>query len=226
MRGNLESQARRFADEVSGLLNKTVTHGIRISSLETDNGHGIIGKGITSSNPNPEPIPISTSGTKAVVFLYMQHSYELDPEGVYLTMTESTMSLYTSPEMEDDQLIVGIDYTRNPVNQFPSAHLHVSGQRGDLDAVYLGDERKTRKLRDLHFPVGGKRFRPTLEDLVEFMVTEEMVDPRTGWEQVVKDHRARWEAIQVKAAVRRNQEDAAAALREAGWDAIAPAVEA
>jgi hypothetical protein len=223
---DLESQARRFADEVSGLLNKTVTHGIRISYLKTDKGHGIIGKGITSSNPNPEPIPISPSGRKAVVFLYMQHSYELDPEGVYLTMTESTMSLYTSPEMEDDQLLLGVDYARNPVNQFPSAHLHVSGQRDDLDAVYLGDERKTRKLRDLHFPVGGKRFRPSLEDLVEFMVTEEMVDPRPGWEQVVKEHRARWEGIQLKAAVRRNQEDAAAALREAGWDVAAPEFDA
>lgn len=222
MTGDLESQARRFADEVSGLLNKTVTHGIRISSLKTDKGHGIIGKGITSSDPNPEPIPISPSGRKAVVFLYMQHSYELDPEGVYLTMTESTMSLYTSPAMEDDQLIVGIDYARNPVNQFPSAHLHVSGQRDDLDAIYLGDKRKIRKLRDLHFPVGGKRFRPTLEDLVEFMITEEMVDPRPGWEQVVKEHRARWEAIQLKAAVRRNQEDAADALREAGWKITAP----
>ena len=153
----------------------------------------------------------------AVVFLYLLHSYEPDPEGVYLTMTQSTMSLYTSAAMEDERLIVGIDYARNPGNQFPGAHLHVAGQRDDLDAVYLGDERKTRKLRDLHFPVGGKRFRPTLEDLVEFMVTEEMVDPRPGWEQVVKDHRTRWEAIQVKAAVRRNQKDAAIALREAGW---------
>ncbi len=181
-----------------------------------------MGRGVTDKNPDPKPIPISHSNKKPAVFLYLLHSYEFDPEGVYLTMTQSTMSLYTSPDMEDDQLIVGIDYARNPGNQFPGAHLHVAGKRDDLDAIYLGNERKTRKLRDLHFPVGGKRFRPTLEDLVEFTITEEMVDPRPGWEQVVKDHRARWEAIQVKAAVRRNQEDAADALREAGWDVNPP----
>ncbi len=181
-----------------------------------------MGRGVTDKEPDPKPIPISPSDKKAAVFLYLLHSYEFDPEGLYLTMAQSTMSLYTSPDMQDDQLIVGIDYARDPRNQFPGAHLHVAGQRDDLDAVYLGDKRKTRKLRDLHFPVGGKRFRPTLEDLVEFMVTEEMVDPRPGWEHVVERHRARWNAIQVKAAVRRNQEDAAAALQEAGWCTTTP----
>lgn len=222
MAESLEKQARRFAGDISDLLTKTVTDGIRVSALETAEGHGIIGAGISRSRSTSLPIPISPTRRDAVVFLYLLHSYEPDPEGVYLTMTQSTMSLYTSPDMEDNQLIVGIDYARNPGNQFPGAHLHVAGQRDDLDAVYLGDERKTRKLRDLHFPVGGKRFRPSLEDLVEFMVTEEMVEPRPGWEQEVKKHRARWEAIQLKAAVRRNQEDAAAALREAGWDVTPP----
>ncbi len=209
MTKSLEEQARHFAADISDLLNKTVTHGIRVSCLHTHIGHRIIGKGVTKTTPDPEPIPISPSDNKALVFLYLLHSYDLDPEGAYLTITKSTMSLYTSPKMEDEQLIVGIDYTRNPSNHFPAAHLHVAGQRDDLDAIYLGHDRKTRKLRDLHLPVGGKRFRPTLEDLVEFMITEEMVNPRDGWEQVLQEHRSRWEAIQLKAAVRRNPEDAA-----------------
>ena len=225
MAESLENQARRFADDISDLLNKTVTDGIRVSALKTAKGHGIIGAGISKKRSVSLPIPITPSGSAAVVYLYLLHSYEFDPEGVYLTMTQSTMSLYTSPALEDDQLVVGIDFARNPGNRFPGAHLHVAGQRDDLDAIYLGDERKTRKLRDLHFPVGGKRFRPSLEDLVEFMITEEMVDPRPAWEQVVREHRARWEAIQVKAAVRRNQEDAAVALREAGWTVAPPHVD-
>lgn len=220
---DLDTQARRFAGETSELLNNTVTDGVRVSALRTAAGRTIMGTGISRSHASPNPIPIAPSGSKPVVFLYLVHSYELDPEGVYLTMSTSTMSLYTSPEMEDDQLIVGIDYVRSPSNQFPGSHLHVAGHRDDLDAVYLGDERKTRKLRDLHLPVGGRRFRPTLEDLVEFMVTEEMVVPRPKWRQVVEEHRSRWEAIQVKAAVRRRQGDAATALREAGWTVTQPA---
>ena len=219
---SLEVQARRFAGNISDLLNKTVTHGIRVSVLRDAKGRGIIGAGISQKRSVSLPIPIAPSGGKAVVYLYLLHSYELDPEGVYLTMTKSTMSLYTSQEMKDDQLIVGIDYTRNPGNQFPGAHLHVFGRRDDLDTIYLGSTRKARQLRDLHLPVGGKRFRPTLEDIVEFMVTEEMVVPKPGWEEVVQEHRDRWEALQLKAAVRRNPQDAAAALRADGWMVSAP----
>ncbi len=65
--------------------------------------------------------------------------------------------------------------------------------------------------------MGGKRFRPALEDLIEFMVTEEMVEPRPDWHDTLDVHRAKWEAIQLKAAVRRNQHDAADALKESGW---------
>ncbi len=218
----LEAQARHFAADISDLLNKTVTHGIQVSSATTEQGDGIIGAGISKKRSISLPIPISPSREKAVVFLYLLHAYKLDSEGIHLTITKSTMSLYTSPKMKDEQLIVGIDYTRNPSNHFPAAHLHVAGQRDDLDGIYLGYDRKTRKLRDLHLPVGGKRFRPTLEDLVEFMITEEMVNPRGGWEQVLQEHRSRWEAIQLKAAVRRNPEDAATELRDASWEVTAP----
>ncbi len=214
---SLDSQARQFAKQTSNLLNKTVTTGVRISVLETVAGNRIMGSGVSRNQPSPSPISISHSQRNPVVYLYLMHSYELDPEGVYLTMTSSTMSLYTSPGMGDDQLIVGIDYARSSPNQYPGAHLHVAGTRDDLDSVYLGDDRKTRKLRDLHLPVGGKRFRPTLEDLIEFMVTEEMVVPRPNWRATLDDHRAKWETIQLKAAVRRNQQDAADALKESGW---------
>ena len=222
MAEDLETQARRFAAETSELLNGTVADGVRVSALSTASGHTIMGAGVKKTQASPDPIPIAPSGSKALVFLYLIHSYELDPEGVYFTMS-STMSLYTSTEMEDDQLIVGIDYVRNPSNEFPGSHLHVAGHRDDLDSIYLGDERKTRKLRDLHLPVGGKRFRPTLEDLIEFMVTEEMVVPRPQWRRVVDDHRDRWTRIQVKASTRRYQDDAAEALREAGWELTPPA---
>lgn len=206
-RDDLHKQARRFAKETSDLLNGTVTHGVRISTLTTSGGRAIMGSGIRKTNPEPTPIPIAPEGGKPVVFLFLIHAYGFDPEGRYLTMEASTMSLYTSPEMDRDQLVVGIDYVREPSNQFPGAHLHVSGHRDDLDDIYLGDKRKTRQLRDLHLPVGGKRFRPTLEDLIEFMVTEEMVVPRPQWRAVVDAHRATWASKQLRAAVRRSPDE-------------------
>jgi hypothetical protein len=215
--GDLDAQARSFALRTADLLNNTVTHGVEISALRTTTGRAVMGSGLTPTSIMPRPISIGLEGSRPVVFLYLVHTYGLDPEGVYLTMSASTMSLYSSPGMADDELIVAIDYVREPVDPFPGAHLRVAGDRRDLDRLHLGMASRHRRLRDLHLPVGGRRFRPTLEDLIQFMVTEEMVIPRPQWRSVMELHRAEWEASQVRAAARRCQEDAARALREAGW---------
>lgn len=214
MGDDLRAQARAFADQTSELLNGTLTKGVRISSVVTKTGLTVMGCGVTRTSPSPKPIPL---GDERRVWLYLLHSYGWDPEEEFLTMTRSTLSLYTSESMEDHELVVGMDYIREPANQYPGCHLHVHGDRDDLDHIYLGDTRDSRKLRDLHLPVGGKRFRPTLEDLIEFVITEEMANPHDGWADVVAEHRRRWQEIQLKAAVRRQQDVAAEALQAAGW---------
>jgi hypothetical protein len=73
-----------------------------------------------------------------------------------------------------------------------------------------------RPLKDFHFPVGGRRFRPSLEDVIEFLVAERLASPRTGWESAVEEHRAKWEDRQLRAAVCRNPDVAIAQLREQG----------
>lgn len=215
MTQNLEAQARDFAAQTSDLLNGTLTNGIRVSSVTTSAGRTAMGCGVTPKNLIATPIRLGQPS--AGIWLYLQHSYGLDPEGVHLTMTQSTISLYSSFDMGDDDLLLGIDYVREPTNEYPGSHLHVSGARDDLDRIYRGDQRKSRKLRDLHLPVGGKRYRPTLEDMIEFVVTEEMATPHDGWRGVVLDHRRRWELIQLKAAVRRDPAIAADALLAEGW---------
>ena len=100
MAGDLEAQARRFANETSDLLNGTVCRGVRISTLRTPRGDVIMGPGIKKTRPDPAPIPITT-GSKARVFLYLIHSYCLDPEGEFLTMASSTLSLTATPDASD-----------------------------------------------------------------------------------------------------------------------------
>lgn len=181
-----------------------------------------MGHGVSKTHPNAMPIPISIGSSKPRVWLYVIHTYDLDDEGAWLMMLSSTISIYTSPEMNDDELVLALDYIREPANQYPGCHLHVSGVRSDLDSIYLGSDRKSRKLRDLHLPVGGKRYRPTLEDVIEFMITEEMVSPRSGWDSVLGQHRAVWFQRQLAAAVRRSPEIAADALRREGWRVDSP----
>jgi hypothetical protein len=79
-----------------------------------------------------------------------------------------------------------------------------------------------RTLGRFHFPVGGRRFRPTLEDLIEFLVVEGLVDSYANWRTVLLEHRGRWERLQLQAAVRRDSEAAADALTDLGWICTAP----
>jgi hypothetical protein len=58
----------------------------------------------------------------------------------------------------------------------------------------------------LHLPVGGKRFRPCLEDLVEMLIVEELTVGRPGWQEAIEEHRSRFRRIQLMAAVRDDPE--------------------
>lgn len=142
---DLDAQARSFAADTSDVLNRTICNGVRITPLTTANGKTIMGFGIKRTKIQPDPLPIGLAGTKPRLILCLAHSYELDPEGVYLAVSTSTMSLYSSEAMEDDDLVVAIDYTRQPVNSFPGSHLHVSGERSDLTSCTSGiDESRGR----------------------------------------------------------------------------------
>jgi hypothetical protein len=50
--------------------------------------------------------------------------------------------------------------------------------------------------------VGGRRYRPTLEDVIEFLVIENLADARDGWADVLACHRKAWERLQLSAAIR------------------------
>jgi len=176
----------------------------------------IVGYKVNKTNPNPQRLPL-TLGKKPRAWLWMVHGLDLDSEGLHLMSASSSYDLFVT-EDEHREALVGIDYTREPANEYPAVHLHVDGIRDDLDAA-CG---QSTKLIDLHLPVGGKRYRPVLEDLIEFAILEGMADPRDGWEKALKEHRERWFVLQLKAAVRRHPDIAADQLKKAGYTLTGP----
>ena len=68
-------------------------------------------------------------------------------------------------------------------------------------------------LHRLHFPAGGRRFRLTLEDVIEFLVAARLASGRQGWADVVAAEREEFYRIQLRAAVRRDPETARDVLR-------------
>ncbi|AYY11516.1 hypothetical protein EF847_01040 [Actinobacteria bacterium YIM 96077] len=106
------------------------------------------------------------------------------------------------------------DYERGK-DTYPEAHLQVYGTSPALKSMTKASGvRRVAGLEKLHFPVGGRRYRPTLEDIVEFLIVEKFATGRDGWEQVVQENRDRFLEIQLRAAIRRRPDVAHQVLNE------------
>jgi len=115
----------------------------------------------------------------------------------------------------------------------PVSYLHVHGHRDE--AVHLmvsGDAQRNRRrlardnfrsgLSDLHFPLGGDRFRPCLEDVLEMLIQEFGIDCQDTALDAIRASREAWRTKQIAAAVRDHPESAAASLRELGYSVARP----
>jgi hypothetical protein len=71
-------------------------------------------------------------------------------------------------------------------------------------------------MHKLHFPVGGRRYRPSLEDVIEFLIVERLVDARDGWQTVLAREREAFRRLQLRAAIRRDPETTMSALKNLG----------
>jgi hypothetical protein len=218
-RPDLDDQARQFADDLSDLLNRTVTNGIRLSAVVTPNGTTLVGRGLTPRNFTSETVPLCKGRNPPRIWLRVAFVLELDDERRYLTVTKSDYSVCL--DEAGASVLAHYDYAREPDNEYPAAHVQVNGSNPDLVELYERLCAPVRELGHLHFPVGGRRFRPTLEDLIEFLVLEELVEGHAGWQEVIATHRGGWERLQLRAAVRRDPDTALAQLRD--MDLLQPA---
>jgi hypothetical protein len=145
----------------------------------------------------------------------MEISYRLcmDPEREYLTVVSSYVGIYANDDGRS--LLCHLDYERDKPHGYPEAHLQVEGESAALRSWWLVGGR-ARALRDLHFPLGGRRYRPALEDVVKFLIAEKLADPRPGWETTVNARRDEFRRLQLRAAIRRDLETAEHAVAEFG----------
>jgi hypothetical protein len=148
----------------------------------------------------------------------------------FLAVQDSKLSVAAEDVTEP---LFRFDYQRAPAGDgIPSAHLQVHADRAEITDVMAEGGPGTRRARkrqrdvesgvpprlaDLHFPLGGSRFRPCLEDVLEMLVRELGVDYVDGWADVLKRGRASWRRGQTAAAVRDTLETAKETLRLYGY---------
>ena len=218
-RPDLKSQARKFAGDLTELLNHTITDGIRLRSYMDRHGRAVIGYEVSENNPVGDCLPLTISQRPVRLYLSVLHTLELDDSGTFLTTNKSS---YTLQGTSDAAPILTYDFVREPPNEFPEAHIHIHGESDVLRRMLSAGERDKDKPADLHLPVGGRRFRPCLEDIIEFCILERLVTPRDGWQSALNSSRDEYRDRQLRAVVRRNPATAAEALKRDSWQVSPP----
>lgn len=200
---DLATQARGFAQKVTDLLNATITDGVTFSAvIGRRSGTLVLGRGVTKTHLDPQAAPLTLGPRDPSAWLWVAFILGPDPEGEYLTVFKSGFALYADSDRE--RMLLHYDYEREPAHSYPPAHVQVHGTADDLSALSERRSGRRKELKDFNFPVGGRRYRPSIEDVVEFLVTEDLADARPEWRDAITDSRRRWEDRQLRAAVRRN----------------------
>lgn len=213
-RSELEHRARRFADAIQHLLNNTVADRVEVAAVTTgDPGVIGVGPGLSRRHAMTPLVEMTTVDTSHRLLLDVRYQLGMDDEGDHLAVLKSVFGVLVGRDEPD--FLFHYDFERNKVG-YPEAHLQVLGVHVKAEQAMrvLCRSRKRKQLGDLHFPVGGRRFRPALEDVIQFLVEEELVVPKPGWDKEVERSRQEFAEIQLRAAIRRQPDIAREALAD------------
>ncbi len=210
----LTAEAEGFAARLTDLLRRTVNDRAGVQArVEEGRARALVGVGVRDGvKLGTVPVPVGEAGQARLLVSFI---CTLDVEGEHLTVQASTVGLYLLPDRREPLFRYEFDRSNT---RMPQAHLHVNGQSHALGRLYaLAGKDEAADLHRLHLPVGGKRFRPSVEDVLECLFQEKLLRPLPGWQDAVEAHRDVYMRRQLKAAVRADPEPAVEELRRLGY---------
>lgn len=213
---NLVQESHRFKDNLTNLLNATICDGIRLSCIvfESD-GYTVLGYEISRYDVRGEALPIKLN-RDPTFFLGLSINLRPDPQREHLMVFSSAMILGTGPVITNANMLLHYDYERDKSDGYPEAHLQICATSPAWEEAAIRPNCDARPLSKRHLPVGGRRFRPTLEDIIEFLVVEQFADARPGWKEALDSSRDEFREKQLRAAIRRYPNVALAQLKADG----------
>jgi len=178
------------------------------------------------------PIVLSIGG-RELLDLVVAYSCSISSRHPFMLVESSEFKLRIH---DGGEWLARLDYLHRPSASVPCSHLHVHAHRDAWTFIMSrdgqGSKRRTVKRRgqagkppqisDIHFPVGGPRLRPTLEDFLTMVIEDLGVDHAPSAREELDRARARWRMEQTKAIVRSSSDLAAEVLREMGWTVSPP----
>jgi len=225
--GALEKQSKDFAERLSKTVRAVFTEcGDFTANMFPDGAKSVV------KQEEDFGIPLLVNGVQ-ILALKVEYRCCLDGHGKYLAVETSTISVYAG-EKPDREPLFRYEYVRSPQGTSPAAHIHVHAHRDAFTAAMVRSGKATRRgnrranntgvpsMSEIHFPVGGSRFRPSLEDVLEMLIDEFGVDSPSDFREKLRRGRTEWRQIQLKAATRDDPESAIEALRSLGYDIHLP----
>lgn len=173
-------------------------------------------------------IPLAVEG-RPILTLKVEYYCSLDTSGEWLATDEAHIKVHAGSTASDEPLF-HYHYRRKANPDLAAAHLHVYAHRDALSHVMASSGSATRRgrakstgqavprTRDLHFPLGGHRFRPCLEDVLEMLVLELGVDHPDGALSALREGRAEWRRNQTRTVVRDDPDEVIRYLNDLGYD--------
>ena len=224
-RGKGIEELREQAQEFAGRLTTSV-HAVA-PDCDPFTAQAVAARFIVRQEPDTG-VPLTVGGA-VLLTLKVSYSCAWDRVGHYLAVDESKVKVYAGPQAAGEPLF-RYEYLRRPSGKDqPGAHIHIHAHRDGIAHVMtkVGDSTVRAKRRagssdvprmsELHFPVGGPRYRPCLEDVLEMLVCELGVDCDDRGRELLRDARERWRRDQIRTVVRDAPGEAVETLREMGF---------
>lgn len=220
----LSQKASSFAKEIGATLSACLPRSPSIDAQGSIDRKGafVVSPATAAGTPTKVPLFVNKQHLASLDFtMYL----DLDKSGNFLKAVRTDFAVFS---VLDNQPLFRLDYLGD-MHTVPVAHWQFHAERGSLTHLLtLANQHNPKSipnphtLSKLHFPVGGERFRPCMEDVLHFLIEECGVDSQAGWRRVVDEGREKWRRLQLRSAVRDLQQEAADVLSREGWTVTPP----
>lgn len=219
---DLATRSAMFADEVQTTLRSVLPGTIDVVSVTTPKSNRYWVRPDNAALSNRIPLYVDS---EHLADLTVEMYLGMDRHDQYLKTVLSKMAVHSTL---DRQPLIRLEFDAG-MHTAPIVHWHVHAERGALShllarshAVRPGQVVAPHQMSSLHIPVGGERFRPCLEDLLQFLIEECGIDSLPSWRDAVNSGRERWRRRQIRTVARDAPAEVASVLRDLGWEVSEP----
>lgn len=226
--GTLRATIEQWAEELSGTVSAFLGKDCSFQVREVDKRIRVW------ESADERGIPLTING-ETFLTLRVEYLCLWDSHSAFMAVDESKYEVWAGSGTNAEPLF-RYNFLRSPGGSIPTSHLHVHAHRDAFTHVMSSAGRKSNRskrlskkkpgdpprLSAIHFPLGGPRFRPCLEDLLESLQDEFGLDTGPRWKDALSQGRANWRRTQVRVVTRDAPEEAAQTLRMLGYTVDPP----